>query len=135
MVLRASGEVKTEIDGTWEVTRFNEQGTDTSEPVRSKLVVVRENGIQTTTKDGKPWGKKSHYSIAPNTAPKQIAFSDPDQPDKITHIGIYEIKGDTMKMAGFVDRAKRTTERPKDFTPAEGKVVSELKRVKEKKGE
>jgi uncharacterized protein (TIGR03067 family) len=124
--------VKSEIDGTWEVTRFNELGKDAAQDAKSKFLVVRENGEQSMTKGGKPCGKTICYSIDPTAKPKRFTFSDPNQPDKIAYVGIYELNGDAMKVAMFAKKAKRATEWPKDFEPSKEKHVAEYKRVKGK---
>ena len=128
---RAAQRVKTEVDGTWEMIRLSDKGKDDQETVKSKFVVARGNGIQTITKEGKLW-KKMLYTVTSTAKPKQIAWSVPEQPDKIAAVGIYEIDGDTMKVAAFADETTRITERPKDFRPSEDKIVAEYKRLKEK---
>jgi uncharacterized protein (TIGR03067 family) len=124
--------VKSEIDGAWEVTHFNEVGKDAAQDAKATFVVTRENGEQTMTKGGKPCGKKLCFSIDPTATPKRLTFSDPDQPDKITYVGIYELNGDAMKVAMFAKKAKRATEWPADFKPSKDKHVAEYKRVKGK---
>lgn len=122
----------TEIDGTWELTSFIEKGQEDAKIVQSKFVLVRENGIQSITKDGKPWGKKRAYRIDAKATPKQATWSDSARLDEAVNVGIYEIDGDTMKVAMFADLARQVTERPKDFTPSEDTIVVRYKRVKGK---
>jgi uncharacterized protein (TIGR03067 family) len=131
LTLRAAEATKSEVDGTWEMIRLSDNGKDDQETVKAKFVVVRENGTQTITKEGKVW-KKLRYTLNPKSKPKQITWSDPAQGDKVTAVGIYEVDGDTMKVAVFSDEAKRVAERPKDFKPSEDKKVAFYRWVKGK---
>jgi uncharacterized protein (TIGR03067 family) len=129
--VRASEPVKTEVDGTWEITQFSHKGKDDQETVNEKFIVIREKGTQTVTKQGKPWNK-FQYALNSNATSKEITWRDAKDA-KVVFLGIYEIKGDTMKVAIFADDAKKTTERPKDFfKPTADKIIATLQRVKER---
>ena len=128
--LHAAEEGKTEIDGTWEVISYNDNGKEDAKSVKSEYIAVRQKGVQTITKEGKPW-KERRYSVNPKANPKEITVRDP-RDGKITSVGIYEIKGDTMKIAVFDDKTQKAQERPKDFSPSKGKKVITYRRVGEK---
>ena len=128
--VRAAESTKTEADGTWEATRYNEKGKDNEEVVKSNFVVKRDKGSQTIWKQGKVWRERK-YSVNPKATPKEMTWRDPKD-GKVTAVGIYEIVGDTMTVAAYAADTKYVSERPKDFKPSEDKIVVTYRRVTEK---
>jgi uncharacterized protein (TIGR03067 family) len=130
LALRAAEEGKTEIDGTWQVTSYIDKGKEDAAAVKSEYIAVRAKGVQTITRGGKLW-KERRYSVNPKANPKEITWRDPKD-GAISAVGIYEIKGDTMKIAAFADETKKTQERPTDFSSSEDKKVITYRRVRER---
>jgi len=112
------------LQGTWVMVSGTQDGKPVPEDVikRVKLVVTGDKMAQTM-------GERKHehtYKLNPDKSPKEI---DVDFGDGKVGKGIYELKGDTFKVAhgGKPDRP-----RPKDFSSKEGSgvLVAEFKRAK-----
>lgn len=117
---------KSEVDGTWKLVRFNKNGEDNPARVKEGYVVVRENGIQTTTKGGESV-KKLRYALH-SANPRMISFFDLASDERVS-VGIYEVTGDTMKLAVLSDDVLAASTRPDDFTEAESRTVIVYKRM------
>src|SRR5436309_2319852 len=89
-------EMKTEIDGTWEVIRHIVQGKNDESVVRSNYIVVRANGVQSVKQGGKPVSK-FRFRLEEGKKPKQITFMSLES-NRILNKAIYEINGDSMKI-------------------------------------
>lgn len=115
-----------EIDGAWKLTKYIESGKPNEEDVKANYRVLRKDGIQEITKDGKSFSK-AKFEIDPSKSPKQITFTD-DNGARFG--GIYDVNGETMRVAILSDSEKRKTDRPTDFKE-EGKIIAVYERVKE----
>jgi uncharacterized protein (TIGR03067 family) len=123
--LHAEEQKSTEVDGTWKLVEYIENGTPNADEVKANYVIVRKDGIQEITKNGEPFNKRK-IEIDPTKTPKHIDFID----EKGTRVrGVYEIKGDTMKAALLFDDEKRKTERPADLEE-KGNILAVYERVK-----
>lgn len=122
-----SAESKTEIDGEWSLEEYYQDGKLVQAIVDSKYVIHRENGVQTITKDGKPFSKFG-FAVDTSKSPKRMTIKklDAAEPESIN---IYELSDDTMRVAQLADLAKRRTAAPADFKVAEDKIVVVYRRV------
>src|SRR5687768_12106695 len=79
----------TEVDGTWKLTKYVENGRPNEDVAKGNYQIVRKDGTQAITKDGKPFSK-GKYEVDPAKSPKHIDLID----DKGVRVrGVYEIKG------------------------------------------
>lgn len=106
----------TEIDGTWELQKSMEGGGKWVDETAAKFVAVRRDGIQTITKDGTLFSRR-RFSVDLSSSPKSVDLDDLEDAEKKIGrtLGIYELEGDTLKLALPSDPSKRSTDRPKDF--------------------
>jgi uncharacterized protein (TIGR03067 family) len=116
---------KAALQGTWSMVSGTQDGKPVPEDVikRIKLVV---SGDKMTQRMGDQ--KHEHaYKLNADKSPKEI---DVDLGDGKVGKGIYELKGDTFRVA---HGSKPDSPRPKDFTSKEGSgvLVAEFKRAKE----
>ena len=63
----------TEIDGTWKLIEYFENGKPLNDIVKQNYLIVRKNGLQTITRDGKPFSKVK-FKIDPSQSPSHINF-------------------------------------------------------------
>jgi uncharacterized protein (TIGR03067 family) len=117
---------ETEVDGTWKLIKYIENGKPREEIVKQNYLIVRKHGVQEITKDGKPFSK-TKFKVDPSKTPKHIDFLS----DKGA-LGAYEIKGREMRLAILADPKKQKTERPGDLKEAEGNIIAVYERVKDK---
>ena len=116
----------TEVDGTWKLIKYIENGKPREDIVKQNYLIVRKDGVQEITKDGKPFSK-SKFKVDPSKTPKHIDFlGDPGA------LGAYEIKGGEMRLALRADPEKQKSERPGDLKEAEGAIIAVYERVKDK---
>jgi uncharacterized protein (TIGR03067 family) len=128
-VARAVGEEKPKGDkdalqGTWSMVSGTQDGKPVPEDVIKRIKVV-VSGDKMTQMLGDE--KHEHtYKLNPDKSPKEI---DVDFGDGKAGKGIYELKGDTLKVA---HGSKPGSPRPRDFTSKEGSgvLVAEFKRAK-----
>lgn len=106
-----------DIEGQWHVRKSLEAEGKWVDETDAKFLVVRQNGLQTITRDGQPFSKRK-YSIDPSTTPKSLTFDDVENAEIKygSALGIYEINGNILKVAIASDPKKRATDRPKDFS-------------------
>ncbi|WP_406698680.1 hypothetical protein V5E97_07310 [Singulisphaera sp. Ch08] len=117
----------TEVDGTWRLTRYIENGKPNEEEVRANFLIVRKNGIQEITRGGTFFSKRK-ITIDPLKTPKQIDLVDDAG---VCVVGIYEMGVDGMRLAILADPEKRKTERPSNLKD-EGNIVAVYQRVQDK---
>ena len=116
---------ETEVDGTWKLIKYIENGKPREDIVKQNYLIVRKDGVQEITKDGKPF-TKSRFKVDSSRTPKHIDFlGDPGA------LGAYEIKGGEMRLALRADPEKQKTERPGDLKEAEGSIIAVYERVKD----
>lgn len=117
----------TEVDGTWKLIKYIEDGKPNESEVKANYLIVRNDGVQVITKGGKPFSKVN-FEVDPTKTPRYIDFID----DKGTRVGgVYEIEGHEMRVAIFADSEKRKTGRPSDLKE-EGNIIAVYERVKDK---
>jgi uncharacterized protein (TIGR03067 family) len=117
----------TEVDGIWKLTKYIENGKPNEDVVKGNYRIVRKDGLQEITKDGKPFSK-AKFEVDPAKTPKHIDFID----DKGIRVGgVYEIKGDEMRVAILADSEKRKRSRPSALRE-EGNIIAVYEHVKDK---
>jgi uncharacterized protein (TIGR03067 family) len=141
----AEKEEMSKLQGEWElvekvspqgtVTKYDSSGSSGAEAAqRVKLVI--QGGMVTTDCDwpAPPDGLKGRCHLHPKRRPKiiDIIFFDASLPlrewkDRVTR-GIYELKGDTLRLCVLGDRVDE--KRPVDFEPGQDKWVFTLQRNK-----
>jgi uncharacterized protein (TIGR03067 family) len=113
------------LQGTWSMVSGTQDGKPLPEDVIKRVKVVVSGDKMTQIMDDR---KHEHtYKLNPDKSPKEI---DVDLGDGKVGKGIYELKGDTLKVA---HGSKPDSPRPKDFTSQEGSgvMVAEFKRAKD----
>ncbi len=120
--------IPSEIDGSWKLTQYIENGSSKDEIVAENYVITRKDGMQEITKDGKPFSKR-WFEVDEVKLPKQITFIDTDEPRADSGLGIYQLDGKQMKLAMLVENDAR--DRPKSFEE-KGIVIAIYERLKNK---
>lgn len=111
------------IQGTWKVTSAWEAGK--KDPSALKFVFVFKNGTMTATIDGKQKGKGT-YRLDPSKKPKWFDVTMEGRP----YLGIYELKGDTLRICHSHSR-ERPTRFVSEDDPRQRSLII-LQRVKPK---
>ena len=115
-----------DLDGEWEVVSAIQGGKEQPPPERKQLVSIM--GEKIVFKDG----DETHtgtLKLDPAKTPRTFDLTPDDGPEKgKTTKGIYEIKGDEMKVC----HGDAGADRPKEFASKEGSGLAlvTLKRVK-----
>ena len=116
------------LEGEWSMVSGEADGISLpKETVRSAKRVAKD-GMTTITMGGRVYFK-AKFSIDPTKKPRAIDYTMTEGPTKgKTHLGIYELDGDTVKFC-FAAPGK---DRPTDFTAKEGseRTLSVWKRDK-----
>src|SRR5262249_59037030 len=126
---KVSKEVQDELkrlDGEWRVVAAEVDG----EPFESKLVLRFAGGKCTSSDPGSglpDW--ETTIALDPAKAPKRMDMTNPKL--KTTHRGIYELKGDSLKVVYQIDQKG---DRPTEFQTKKGSGLAmfTLERVKPK---
>jgi len=116
------------LDGSWQMVSGKANGFDLPADMAKTGKRVAKNG-ETAITFGDQQYFKAKYTIDPSKKPKAIDYTMTEGPTKgKTHLGIYEIDGDTVKFC-FAAPGK---DRPTDFTAKEGseRTLSVWKREK-----
>ncbi len=117
---------KNPLKGAWSIVTFEVSGQK-NEGSTGNLVAFSKGKVTVKSKNGDHGGT---YAIRADKSPKHFDYtpSDGEEAGKL-HKGIYELKGDTLKVL----LAPADEERPKDFKEkdGEGRVYVELKRQKD----
>lgn len=116
------------LDGTWQMVSGQASGFPLPEEKAKTGKRVAKDGETTITFGDQPYFK-AKYTIDPSKKPKTIDYMMTEGPTKgKTHLGIYELDGDTVKFC-FAAPGK---DRPTDFTAKEGseRTLSVWKREK-----
>jgi uncharacterized protein (TIGR03067 family) len=126
-----SDEVKKEmalLEGEWSMVSGEANGQAVPEDIVKTGKRVAKDG-ETFVKFGEQTLFKAKFTIDPSKKPKTIDYSMTEGTTKgKTHLGIYELEGDTVKFCF----AAPDKDRPKEFTAKEGSnhTYSVWKRVK-----
>jgi uncharacterized protein (TIGR03067 family) len=92
--------------GTWQMVAFTKNGEKVpEEKLKNKVVIFDEKTLM--VKEGDRDDEKVEYRADPTTKPASMDIS---KGGKVLATGIYELKGDDLKMA-----FNKGDERPKDF--------------------
>jgi uncharacterized protein (TIGR03067 family) len=116
------------LEGEWSMVSGNASGQSLPEEAVKSGKRVCKDGETTITISGKVYFK-AKVTIDPTQKPKAIDYEMREGPTKgKTHLGIYELDGDTVKFC-FAAPGK---DRPTDFTAKEGseRTLSVWKRDK-----
>jgi uncharacterized protein (TIGR03067 family) len=122
LVLGVAGaeEKKGPIEGRWKFTKVESNDTDTQIQAGLILTFDKDNAWLADNKD------KFTYKVDTTAKP---ALLDVKTPDKKDIEGIWELKGDTLRICIFPpDTAKG---RPTEFHGRDGQILLTLERVKE----
>jgi uncharacterized protein (TIGR03067 family) len=104
------------LEGEWSMVSGNASGQSLPEEAVKSGKRVCNDGETTITISGKVFFK-AKVTIDPTKKPKAIDYEMTEGPTKgKTHLGIYELDGDTVKFC-FAAPGK---DRPTDFTSKEG---------------
>ena len=116
------------LEGAWSMVSGTADGQSLPEPSVKGGKRVARDGVTTITLGGTVFFK-AKFTIDPARKPKAIDYTMTEGPTKgQTHLGIYELDGDTVKFC-FASPGK---ERPQDFTTKEGsgRTLSVWKRAR-----
>jgi uncharacterized protein (TIGR03067 family) len=107
------------LQGTWVMASMEREGHEAApEDIKDMTAVYEGNRI--TLKAGDRVRRRGIVTLAPDRKPKAINTWDQDGPfEDETVPGIYELKGDTLKLAF----ARPGQERPTEFTTKSGTAV------------
>jgi uncharacterized protein (TIGR03067 family) len=117
-----------QLEGEWSMVSGEASGTSMPKDLVSTGKRVAKDGETTITIGGQVY-LKAKFTIDPAKKPKAIDYTMTEGPTKgKTHLGIYELDGDTVKFC-FAAPGK---DRPTDFTAKEGsdRTLSVWKRDK-----
>jgi uncharacterized protein (TIGR03067 family) len=118
----------TQLEGEWSMVSGEANGFSMPKETADNGKRLAKDGETTITIGGKVYFK-AKISIDPTKKPKAIDYTMTEGPTKgKTHLGIYELDGDTVKFC-FAAPGK---DRPTEFTAKEGseRVLSVWKRDK-----
>lgn len=131
---QATAKALASFAGTWEMVKVTPDGATKD----AKRLVFRKDGTYAAAdKDGKElWG--GTFEIDPTATPKVWDHRSHDfRKENKDILGIYDLDGDTLKVACVVGQWKGKEwvgkDRPKAFDPKSADVVIEMKRAKPSK--
>ena len=105
-----------QLDGEWSMVSGEANGMQMPDAMVKTGKRVAKDGKTTITISGQIY-LKAKFTIDPTKKPKAIDYTMTEGPTKgKTHLGIYELDGDTVKFC-FAAPGK---ERPTEFTAKEG---------------
>jgi uncharacterized protein (TIGR03067 family) len=122
------------LQGEWKITKFTENGREDAEAIKHIGKVVFKGNkltITLTGPDGTSENKSATLTLMPDKTPKAVDLIPDEGPEKSTKMpGIYEIKGDTLRLCAADGR--RSKDRPTEFASKEnsGIVLIEFERIK-----
>jgi uncharacterized protein (TIGR03067 family) len=106
----------TQLEGEWSMVQGEANGQSMPKETVALARRVAKDGETTITIGGQVYFK-AKFTIDPTKKPKSIDYAMTEGPTKgKTHLGIYELDGDTLKFC-FAAPGK---DRPTDFTAKEG---------------
>ena len=116
------------LAGTWQILMASENGQALpDEALKDSKMVMTEKEFMIQSLKGEVL-EKSEYAVIAEGKPSKIDFTktEPGGTTKQLYHGIFELDGDTLKMAVTED-GKNT---PKDFNPGAGVIVYSFKKKK-----
>jgi uncharacterized protein (TIGR03067 family) len=102
---------KEQLQGTWQLTKVLADGAEVDPKLLQGKTLVVEGDRMTTVfpLGGKEERQKGTYKLAPAKKPKEIDVTADEGPEKgVKTLGIYDLQGDTLKLA--LNKDKRPTE-------------------------
>ena len=117
-----------QLEGSWSMVSGEANGMSMPKEIVTSGKRIAKDGETTITIGGQVYFK-AKFSIDPTKKPRAIDYTMTEGPTKgKTHLGIYELDGDTVKFC-FAAPGK---ERPTEFTAPEGsqRTLSVWKREK-----
>ena len=127
---QATAKALESFSGTWEIVKVSPDGATKA----AKLLFRKDGTYAALDKDGKElWA--GTFEIDPGATPKVWDHRSHDGKKKGDDVlGIYELDGDSLKVACVVGKWKGKEwvgkDRPKTFDPKAADVVIEMKRAK-----
>jgi uncharacterized protein (TIGR03067 family) len=122
----AGGDVLKQIQGTWKFVSQEADGKPRTKDELAKQTITFEGDKWMVHRDGKVIQAGTH-KFDPDQKPPQVDAVVTEGEDKgNTMLGIYELKGDTLKVC-FDAKGK---ERPVDFTNKAGRMTAAVEREK-----
>ncbi len=118
---------QTEIDGTWQLVEWNENGRLDERVVADDYRIVRINGVQSIARGGMPFSA-SWFRVR-HDGDKWIEFWD-EKSSKWAGFTRYRIDKDTLKVAQYIDEKRSGKEFPKDLKPREGVIIVTYRRIR-----
>ena len=122
----AGEDVLKKIQGTWKFVSQEVEGKPRTKEELAKQTITFDGDKWTVRRDGKVIQAGTH-KFDPDKKPPQVDAVVTEGEDKgNTMLGIYELKGDTLKVC-FDPKGK---ERPADFTSKAGRMTAVVEREK-----
>jgi uncharacterized protein (TIGR03067 family) len=122
---RVQADDQKDIQGIWKVEKAVRGGKDMPTEEKDKIKLEFKDGKAIVHEGEKE--KPAEVTLDPTTKPKNITIK-PEGENK-EHLGIYELKGDTLKICF----AREAGERPKEFKSEEGTEIMLIELKREKK--
>jgi uncharacterized protein (TIGR03067 family) len=122
------------LQGEWKLIKLTEKGReaeDAPKHVNKVTFAGSKLTISMTNPDGKSDVKSATLTLMPQKSPKAIDIVPDEGPEKgQVSPGIYELKGDKLRICAVDGR--KSKDRPTEFssTEANGTVILEFERVK-----
>jgi uncharacterized protein (TIGR03067 family) len=113
-----------ELDGTWTIVKMAIEGKSLLETGEKWKLIIKDGKLTSDAKDAPKEAVELSKFLDPSVKPKTITYS---YEGKITFYGIYEVKGDALRVCGDgVDTAtekKAEARRPKAFDSNKGLLL------------
>jgi uncharacterized protein (TIGR03067 family) len=112
---------KQALQGTWTLTKFQMKGEQVTPPAEKKMQFVFKGDTITMRGDSKA-NEEGTFKLDAAKTPKQITLTKKGGGADDTRTGIYEVKGDTLKLAFSITGPKAPL--PKGFEDPEAAVLT-----------
>src|SRR5262245_25978109 len=122
---RLQADDQKDIQGIWKIEKAVRGGKEMPAEEKDKVTLEFKDGKAIVHEGNKD--KPAEITLDPTTKPKNITIK-PEGENK-EHLGIYELKGDTLKICF----SREGTERPKEFKSEEGSEIMLIELKREKK--
>ena len=119
------------IQGTWKCVKMQRDSNEEAEDqVKEHAVTLKFEGDSVTythQRDGQPETKHGTFKLDPDKKPSRITVTPKEENQDKPIVAIYQIKGDTLKLAHRHDDSETL---PEDFKGGDGIVIMTLERQK-----